>query len=108
MRIPPRSSAHRADSTVKLWKVPYAPFESGDVCAEERAVYEFEGKAAFRAIDHHWSSRTFATASAAVDIWDHSRAEPVHTFSWGSESVLSVRCARLEAFFCFRISACSS
>jgi WD repeat and SOF domain-containing protein 1 len=37
-----------ADCTVKLWKVPYAPFESGDVCSDETAVFEFQGKNAFR------------------------------------------------------------
>jgi len=44
-----------------------------------------------RAIDHHWEDDKFATAGAAVDIWDHSRAEPISTYSWGADSVLSVR-----------------
>lgn len=79
------------DSTVKLWKVPYAPFEVGTVECEETPVYEFQGKSAFRAIDHHWQSQTFATAGAAVDIWDHARSEPIRTFTWGSDTVLSVR-----------------
>ncbi len=26
-----------------------------------------------------------------VDVWDHERSEPVSTFSWGSDSVTSVR-----------------
>lgn len=62
--------------------------------AEERAVYEFQGKSAFRAVDHHWQNETFATCSSTVEIWDHTRAEPIQTFSWGSESVLSVRQAQ--------------
>ena len=44
-----------------------------------------------RAIDHHWEDDKFATAGAAVDIWDHSRSEPISTYSWGADSVLSVR-----------------
>ena len=31
-----------ADCTVKLWKVPYAPLEAGQVEAEQQAVLEFQ------------------------------------------------------------------
>jgi WD repeat and SOF domain-containing protein 1 len=79
------------DATVKLWKVPYAPFEAGEVQEDAEAVFEFSGKHAFRGVDHHWGRTLFATAGAAVDIWDHSRAEPLQTFSWGSDTVTSVR-----------------
>lgn len=79
------------DATVKLWKVPYAPFEAGDVQKDAEPVFEFQGKNAFRGIDHHWDRSAFATAGAAVDIWDHSRSEPVQTFTWGSDTVTSVR-----------------
>ncbi|KXZ47814.1 hypothetical protein GPECTOR_32g426 [Gonium pectorale] len=79
------------DATVKLWKVPYAPFEAGDVQEDAHAVFEFSGKNAFRGIDHHWDRQSFATASAGVDIWDHSRSEPVQTFNWGADTVTSVR-----------------
>lgn len=33
----------------------------------------------------------FATAGAAVDVWDHERSEPIHTFTWGADNVLSAR-----------------
>ena len=36
------------DCTVRLWRVPYAPFESGSVEAEDRAVLQFHGSAAFK------------------------------------------------------------
>ena len=36
------------DCTVRLWRVPYAPFESGSVEAEDRAVLQFHGNAAFK------------------------------------------------------------
>ena len=47
------------------------------------------GKFAFRAIDHHWDRPQFATAGAAVEIWDHERSEPVHSFSWGADTITS-------------------
>jgi len=79
------------DCTVKLWKVPFAPFEAGDVCVDEAPVYEFQGKNAFRGLDHHWKRRVFATAGAGVDVWDHERSEPISHFSWGADAVLSVK-----------------
>lgn len=80
-----------ADCSIRLWKVPYAPFEAGDVMAEEHAVLEFQGKSMFRGIDHHWRSNLFATCGAVVEVWDHNRSEAVNTFSWGADSVLSVK-----------------
>ncbi|KAG2441056.1 hypothetical protein HXX76_003909 [Chlamydomonas incerta] len=85
------------DATVKLWKVPYAPFEAGDVQEDAEPVFEFAGKNAFRGIDHHWDRTQFATAGAAVDIWDHSRSEPIQTFTWGSDTITSVRFNPAEA-----------
>lgn len=79
------------DCTVKLWKVPFAPLETGPVQEDERPVLEFSGKNAFLGIDHHWDRQQFATAGAAVDIWDHERSDPIHTFSWGADTVTSVR-----------------
>lgn len=79
------------DCSVRLWKVPYAPFEAGEVAAEEAAVLEFQGKHPFRGIDHHWRQQLFATAGAVVEVWDHARSQPINTFSWGADAVLSVK-----------------
>lgn len=76
---------------VRLWKVPFAPLEPGPVECSEEAVLQFQGRNAFRAIDHHWRENLFATAGAAVEVWSHERSEPVNTFSWGADAVLSVR-----------------
>lgn len=72
-------------------QVPYAPFEAGDVCAEQGPALEFSGRHAFRGVDHHWCRPTFATAGSTVELWDHGRSEAVGSFSWGSDSVVSVR-----------------
>ncbi|EIE25085.1 WD40 repeat-like protein [Coccomyxa subellipsoidea C-169] len=80
------------DCSVRLFRLPFAPFMSaGPVEDEASATLEFLGKHAFRGIDHHWTRNTFATAGQQVDVWDHERSEPVSTFSWGSDSVTSVR-----------------
>ena len=79
------------DCTIKLWKVPFAPGEAGPLLQTERPLLEFQGKGAFRGIDHHWGRNSFATAGPQVDVWDHERSEPVNSFTWGADSIMSVR-----------------
>jgi len=54
------------------------------------------GKHPFSAIDHHTSEELFITSGAQVDVWNENRAEPVHSFHWGAESVNTVRLNRIE------------
>ncbi|KAJ4822212.1 hypothetical protein Tsubulata_013577 [Turnera subulata] len=81
------------DCTVRLWNVPVATIMQSDNAVdntlEPRAV--FVGNNAFRAVDHQWNSDLFATAGARVDIWNHNRSQPVNSFEWGTDSVISVR-----------------
>lgn len=79
------------DGTLKLWKIPYAPFEGGGVVSQEPALVEFQGKGAFVGVDHHWQRDVFASAGHAVDVWDHETSEPIETFSWGADTITSVR-----------------
>lgn len=89
------------DCTVRLWKVPYAPSIVGPVEEDDEPVLEFQGKNGFRCCDHHWTKDMFATGGVCVDIWDHDRSEPISTFSWGSETVTSVRFNPAESdLFC--------
>lgn len=80
-----------ADSTVKFWKLPLAPFQAGPLEEESRPVLEFQGSGAFRGLDHHGEKDVFVTCGAAVDVWAHERTQPIKTFAWGSDSVVSVR-----------------
>ncbi|KAJ4874129.1 DDB1- and CUL4-associated factor 13 [Raphanus sativus] len=64
------------DSTVRLWNVPRPSLEDSDLSSEKSA--EFEGE-------------LFATAGAQIDIWNHNRSQPVHSFKPGNDSVISVR-----------------
>lgn len=54
------------DCQVRLWPLPHAPFLQGPVEAEDVAPSTFQGKFAFRSVDHHWSRNHFATAGAQV------------------------------------------
>ncbi|MCL7037550.1 hypothetical protein MKW94_003411, partial [Papaver nudicaule] len=53
------------------------------------AVYVW--KNAFWAVDHQYGADQFATAGAQVDIWDHNRSEPIRSFEWGKDTVISLR-----------------
>lgn len=50
-----------------------------------------------RGIDHHWTKNLFATCSSKVQVWDHQRSEPTHEFSWGADSITSVKFNPAEA-----------
>ncbi|KAG4953351.1 hypothetical protein JHK87_038945 [Glycine soja] len=41
--------------------------------------------------DHQWDGEHFATAGAQVDIWNHNRSQPINSFEWGTDTVISVR-----------------
>ncbi|KAI3925878.1 hypothetical protein MKX01_014518, partial [Papaver californicum] len=78
---------------VRLWNVPGSSVmnmdESSDGATEPLAVYVW--KNAFWAVNHQWGGDQFATAGAQVDIWDHNRSEPIRSFEWGKDTVISLR-----------------
>ncbi|PKA66419.1 Guanine nucleotide-binding protein subunit beta-1 [Apostasia shenzhenica] len=81
------------DCSVRLWNVPdYRSknlSESSGNALEPMAVYVW--KHPLWGVDHQWDRTLFATVGAQVDIWDHNRSEPVNTFKWGNDTVISVR-----------------
>ncbi|TYK21623.1 DDB1- and CUL4-associated factor 13 [Cucumis melo var. makuwa] len=80
------------DCTVRLWNVPFPTlnsYETSNNASEPLAVYVW--KNAFWAVDHQWDGNLFATAGAQLDIWDHNRSQPVSSYEWGTDSVISVR-----------------
>jgi len=72
-----------SDCSIKLWKIPVAPFEEGQATKDCGSVMDFPGTESYQCLDHHWEQQIFAAGSAVVEIWDASRAKPIHRFSWG-------------------------
>ena len=74
------------DCSVRLFRLPFAPFATpGPVEDEAAAVLEFQGRNAFRGIDHHWTRNTFGTAGAQVlCMLKRSAAAPLsrHSVAW--------------------------
>ncbi|KAK9085368.1 hypothetical protein Sjap_025779 [Stephania japonica] len=81
------------DCSVRLWNVPVASMmgldSSSNYSSEPLAVYV--SKNAFWGVDHQWDGDHFATAGAQVDLWDYNRSEPIRSFEWGKDTVISVR-----------------
>jgi len=73
------------DKTVKLWDRN-----------EEEPLNIYLSKDVFNGVSHHRSQNIFATASSDIQIWDHSRAEPTQTFTWGAETITTVRFNQTE------------
>jgi WD repeat and SOF domain-containing protein 1 len=80
------------DSMVKIWNKNSL-----------EAVASFRAKSPLTYIDHHRSKKLFATSSAVIDLWDHERyinfnkrSEPIHSMSWGAETITSVKFNQTE------------
>ena len=86
--------------TARCLQVPFAPFDGGPLQEDSQPVLEFSGRHAFRSVDHHWGRAQFATAGAAVEVWDHERSEPVQTFSWGADTLTSGGCVWVWVWVC--------
>lgn len=73
------------DKIIKQWQYP----EEEE--AEMEPASTILGKSVFLGVDHHWHEPIFATCGERVDIWDESRSEPIHSFTWGVDSITNIR-----------------
>ncbi|ETW03219.1 hypothetical protein H310_05623 [Aphanomyces invadans] len=80
------------DKSIKQWRMAIANEDDSP-----EPVQTFHGKESFMGIDHHWSNTTFATCSSVVQVWDHNRSDPIHHYSWGADSITSVKFNPAEA-----------
>lgn len=82
------------DATIKMWKKQQ---DIDDIIrANITPVETFIGTNTFNAIDHHRTEGTFATSGVRVDLWSHERADPIHSFEWGADSVNTVKFSPVE------------
>ena len=73
------------DKVIKQW--PFTEEEEGEL----EPVNTILGKSVYQGVDTHWSEDKFATCGEKVDIWDETRSEPIRSFSWGPDSINSLR-----------------
>lgn len=75
------------DKLVKRWSLHP---ESND---EINPLVTYVTNQVLTGIDHHWVDAQFATSGESVCIWDSTRsnAEPIHSYKWGADSVISLK-----------------
>ncbi|XP_007901403.1 DDB1- and CUL4-associated factor 13 [Callorhinchus milii] len=88
------------DKTIKQWKM-----ESPAHGEEEEPIHTLLGKAIYTGIDHHWKEGLFATSGQQVDIWDEQRSSPIRSFTWGVDSISSVKFNPVETYL---LASCAS
>ena len=74
------------DKVIKQW-----PLSEEEGEGELEPLTTILGKSVFQDIDCHWREDKFATCGERVDIWDEARSEPVRSFTWGPDSITSLR-----------------
>ena len=89
------------DRTIKCWRVNHGVDSSANILASDgshetklavaEAANVYVGQSQFLAVDHHRAASVFATGGAQVNLWDHERSDPVHSFKWGADSVHAVK-----------------
>ncbi|XP_002737907.1 DDB1- and CUL4-associated factor 13-like [Saccoglossus kowalevskii] len=76
------------DSTIKQWDM--------ETSESDEPINTIIGKSIYISIDHHWKDAVFATCGQQVDIWDASRTDPIRSFTWGTDSIHSVKFNPIE------------
>lgn len=54
------------------------------------------GKNIYHGIDHHQRDTMFATCGEQVDIWNENRSNPIRSFTWGVDTIHSVKFNPIE------------
>jgi WD repeat and SOF domain-containing protein 1 len=49
-----------------------------------------------RGVHHHRNRPIYATSSSQIDVWDHSRSDPISTMTWGAETITTVKFNQVE------------
>ncbi|XP_075070019.1 DDB1- and CUL4-associated factor 13 [Mixophyes fleayi] len=79
------------DKTVKQWKM-----ENPGYGEKEEPIHTILGKTVYTGLDHHLKNAVFATCGQQVDIWDEQRSSPMRSYTWGVDSISSVRFNPIE------------
>mmetsp|Transcript_2548 Transcript_2548/g.4635 ORF Transcript_2548/g.4635 Transcript_2548/m.4635 type:complete len:445 (-) Transcript_2548:154-1488(-) len=72
------------DKLIKKWVL------AGTNESTVEPVKTFTAPHLLTAIDHHRVDNQFATSGDTVCVWNSDRDEPLHSYKWGSDTVLSV------------------
>lgn len=82
------------DKQIKHWALHQ---DTTDIEATIQPVNCIQSQQVLTCIDHHWVDPQFVTGGQSVCIWDETRSQPVHTYQWGADTILSVSFNPAEA-----------
>lgn len=99
------------NANIKQWKLN--PFSASIACpgqqddddmddenASVEPVNTLMGNSVTMSMDHHFSKPLLITGGETVQLWEESRSEPLKSFSWGCDSIYSVRFNPVETDVC--------
>lgn len=84
------------DRTIKIWNYQNSNSSNSGDDAHQQPLQVFRGQNHFSCVDHHYKRSIFASAGSRVDIWDQYRSQPVQSFSWGADTINTVRFSPTE------------
>jgi len=74
------------DKTAKMWELSARRCQ---ITAEPSNTYQMAYIPG--AIDHHWKKPMFVTCGDTLDVWDYNRSQPLSSFEWGCERIITTR-----------------
>ena len=75
--------------------------EDGDEESLEREpVSTMMGRTVTTCLDHHWTKPLLVTGGETLELWEETRSEPLQSYSWGCDSIYSVRFNPVETDIC--------
>jgi len=78
------------DKHIRIGKLTEADLSvDSDMMLEEPLT--IMSKNFFTDVDHHRRQQIFATSGNVVDVWSMHRSEPITTFSWGADTINTVK-----------------
>ncbi|XP_072179119.1 DDB1- and CUL4-associated factor 13-like [Diadema setosum] len=81
------------DKSIKKWRTQPRMGDAG-----QEPLDTVIGKNMYISIDHHWKDSKYATSGTQVDIWDESHADPINSYTWGSDSIHHVKFNPVETY----------
>ena len=89
------------DKMIKQWSLlaDKSSSSSSSSSSQVEPINAIVAPHALKAIDHHWIDRQYATVGESVCVWDGTRSssDPIHSYSWGNDSLMSVKYNPAEA-----------
>ncbi|KJE96885.1 hypothetical protein CAOG_010062 [Capsaspora owczarzaki ATCC 30864] len=73
------------DKHIKQWRLDY------DAVDADLPINAIITKNSLTGCDHHRKDSQFATSGSVVELWDVHRSDPISTYSWGADTVTTVR-----------------